>query len=490
MAAVTATPLVPGTVIDGFQLVGPLHKGGMATLWEVVAVDASTAPRDAQGELLPLIMKIPRLIDTDDPTAIVAFEVEQMLMPVLTGQHVPRFIKSGDFTAQPYIVMERVTGKSLRERLDQAPLKVDEVAQIGARVATALHDLHRQHVIHLDLKPSNIMIRPDGTAVMVDFGLSRHDHLPDLLAEEFRLPMGTGPYIAPEQVLRMRHDPRSDMFALGVLLYHFATGTRPFGHPTTIRGLKQRLWRDPVPPRALNKDIPEWFQEVVMRCLDVDPRKRPATGAQVALLLTNPKQVVLTHRGRKLSRDGWWTVKKRWWRAIGLEPGTTTAMSEQLSQAPIVVAALDIVHGGEQLLDAVRLQTMHILNSLPDSRLACVTVHKTHRIAMDISIDTDGQSFHVKRLVDLKHWARDLNLPGDRVTFHVLEAPDAAAAIVDYAATNQVDHIVIGSRGNSTLRRYLGSVSAQVVAEAPCTVTVVRLPPLPGEAANPANAQA
>src|SRR5207237_7821580 len=114
-----------------------------------------------------------------------------------------------------------------RPRLDQAPLPVPEIADIGAKVAAALHDLHRQHVVHLDVKPSNIMFRPSGEAVLIDFGLSRHDRLPDLLEEEFELPMGTAPYMSPEQVQFIRNDPRSDLFALGVMLYHLTTGERP-----------------------------------------------------------------------------------------------------------------------------------------------------------------------------------------------------------------------------------------------------------------------
>ena len=98
---------------------------------------------------------------------------------------------------------------------------------------------------------------------------------------------------------------------------------------------------------------------------------------------------------------------------------------------------------------------------------------------MDERVDAQGQSRHVKQLVGAEalgaadQQARWRSTTG-RLTFHVLEAPDAAAAIVDFAARNQVDHIVMGARGNSTLRRYLGSVSSQVVAQADCTVTVVR----------------
>ena len=178
------TPLSPGMVLDGFRLEERLHQGGMANLWRVSRVQA--LPDDE----MPLIMKVPRIKGGEDPATIVGFEVEQMLIPVLKGPHVPRFVARGDWTRQAYIVMERIEGESLRPRLDEAPLSVDEVVDIGQRVAAALHDLHRQHVVHLDIKPSNIMFRPDGTAVLVDFGLSRHDHLPDLLEEEFELPMG------------------------------------------------------------------------------------------------------------------------------------------------------------------------------------------------------------------------------------------------------------------------------------------------------------
>jgi nucleotide-binding universal stress UspA family protein len=94
---------------------------------------------------------------------------------------------------------------------------------------------------------------------------------------------------------------------------------------------------------------------------------------------------------------------------------------------------------------------------------------------MDVAIDSEGKHRHVQRLVQLQHWARPLALPAGRVTFHVLEAPDPAPAILDYARANRVDHVVIGSRGASSLRRYLGSVSTQVVAEAVCTVTVVKV---------------
>lgn len=457
--------LSPGMIFDGFELRDYLGTGGMAQLWTVVRAE----------DPAPLIMKIPMLIDSDDPLPIVCFETEQMIMPLLTGPHVPRFIAAGPLDPMPYIVMERIPGESLKSRLDEVPLPWPDVAAIGAKVAHALHDLHLQHVIHLDIKPSNVMIRETGEAVLIDYGFARHERLPDLLAEEFREPFGTTPYMAPEQVLQDRADPRSDLFALGVMLYFFVTGERPFGNP---RGgqIRRRLWRDPVPPRALRPDCPAWLQEIILRCLEVDPADRYATAAQLALDLENPEQVRLTERAARLARDSGVKTFRRWLKARKAKVLETPNITGQLSRAPIVLAAVDLSPGSEDLAEALRLMIGRILSLEGEARIACVNILKTSRIAVDILEDAEGNSFHVQRLVQLRHWGASLDIPRERITYSVLEAPDPAAALVDYARHNNVDHIVIGARASSALRRYLGSVSSRVVAEAPCSVTVVRTP--------------
>ncbi len=479
-SAVLLPPLGAGMVCDGFRLEERLHQGGMAVLWRV------THPDHAD---VPMIMKVPRIKGGEDPATIVGFEVEQMLLPLLKGPHVPRFIARGDFTTRPYIVMEHIPGDSLRPLLDLAPLPVAEVAVIGAKVAIALHDLHRQHVIHLDIKPSNIMLRTApggglGDAVLVDFGLSRHDQLPDLLDEEFNLPMGTGPYMSPEQVQFVRSEPRSDLFALGVMLYHLTTGQRPFGSPSTVRGLRERLYRQPIPPRVHRPDCPPWLQELILRCLEVDAEQRHPSAAHLAQDLQNPAQVKLTARAERGESGGGlaahWGNFRRWFRALGAEPSQRGSVNEQLKRAPIILAAVDVGNATDELLDLLRETVRRIVSTEPGARLACVGVMKTNRIGMDELTDADGNSLHVKQLVGLKHWARPisqlLKLEDSRLTFHVLEAPDAADAIVEFAAKNQIDHIVMGARGTSALRRYLGSVSSQVVAQADCSVTVVRVP--------------
>lgn len=456
-----------GLQIDGFTLGVQLHKGGFATVWDVTHPDHG----------LPMVMKVPTILDGDDAPTIVGFEVEQMILPRLSGVHVPKVVAIGDFAVMPYVVTERIPGDSLLATFTRAPLPMSDLLEVMARMAAAVHDLHRQHVLHLDLKPANFLQRASGEMVLVDFGLSRHDHLPDLLAEEFTIPMGTYPYIAPEQYLRSRDDPRSDLFALGAMIYELATGTMPFGAPQKLKGVRKRLWRDPVPPRALRPELPEWLQEIILKALEVDPANRYQTAAQMVFDLTHPAQVKITGRGRKLATDGWRRVFSRW-RMMRRVRGfaAPSSLSAQMDKAPILMVAVDLSPDMESLASSLLRAVQRMLVIQPDARVACVNVIKTARIGIDSITDDDGTHLHVARLVSLRAWADVLDLPQERLTFTVLENPDPGGAIIDYAAHNNVDHILMGARGHSSTRRYLGSVSSQVVAEAPCSVTVIRLP--------------
>lgn len=462
--------LKSGDVIDGFRLVEKLHQGGMAVIWSV-------EPRDDQPTDVPLAMKLPLIDDADDPTLIVGFEVEQMILPSLQGVHVPRFFRNGDFSQQPYIVMELLRGQSLFRKYEgKLPLPVDELVDVGVAVALALADVHRQKVVHLDLKPANLFARDNGEVVFLDFGLSHSDVLPDLLAEEFKLPLGTGPYMAPEQVLGVRNDMRSDLFALGVMLYEFATGVMPFGSPMSWKRMRDRLWRDPLPPRALRPELPDWLQEVIMKLLSVSPSRRYASAAQLAFMLRNPGSVVLTPRGQKTARDGWWTVMQRRMKAARLDFAKEADGTGGLATAPIIAVAVDLAHEPGMLEEAVARAARRLAHSEISARIACLSVLKTKAIGVDFATNDSGESFRVLRLVALKDWARRLDFPLDRITYHVLEGSDPAAELIAFCRNNQVEHLVMGARAASAVRRYLGSVSAQVVAEAPCSVTVVRAP--------------
>ena len=454
----------PGCTLDGFRVVSRIHKGGMAVLWEVTREDLA----------FPVLMKVPVLSEGVDPAAIVGFEMEQMILPRLSGLHVPKFVATGDFAVQPYLVMERVPSESLLPLLLRLPLPYPEVAAIGARVAVALSSLHRQHVVHLDIKPSNILTRPAGQAVLIDYGLSHHQELPDLMGAEFRLPYGTAPYMAPEQVLGQRQDPRSDQFALGVMMYFFATGVRPFGDPQRLSGLKRRLWRDPVPPRKLRPDFPYWLQEVILRCLEVNPAWRFPSATQLAFELQNPDQVKLTGRSDRLRQDPITTVLRRRFREDPIRPVSSKAAVAINDDSPILAVAVDLSDSAAAVVEELRAIVSHLLATHAGARLACLNVLKQGMITLDTTLDKDGRNKHLQRLVELRQWAEPLGLEEGRVSYHVLESPQPAAAILRFAQANHVDHIVLGARASSMRRTLLGSVSREVASGAACTVTVVR----------------
>ena len=452
-----------GATIDGFQIGRRIHHGSMADIWEASRADIG----------FPALMKVPMLAEGEDPAAIVGFEMEQMILPRLSGPHVPRFFAAGDFSVQPYIVMERIPGPSLLHHLEALPLPIAEVAAIGARVAAALEDLHRQHLVHLDVKPSNLMTRQSGEAVLIDFGLSHHRQLPDLMSEDFRLPYGTAPYMAPEQILGHRGDLRSDLFALGVLLYFFTTGVRPFGDPQRLSGLKRRLWRDPVPPRKLRADCPPWLQEIILHCLEVNPAWRYPSASQLAFELQNSDQVNLTVRSERLHRDRFTAVLRRRFSEETTREVQREASAIEGPDAPILAVAIDLTETAGPLAEALRITVSHILATLPAARVACLNV-LPRLISIDTTLDGEGRNKYLQRLVELRSWAEPLKLTEGRVTCHVLEAAQPAAAILDYVRTNHVDHVVMGARANTARRALLGSVSGEVASNAPCTVTVVR----------------
>jgi nucleotide-binding universal stress UspA family protein len=453
----------PGSEIDGFCLGELIHVGSMASIYRL----------NGPGGPLPLIMKIPRLGPGERAVNVIAFEVCRMILGALgQGRHHPTLVAFGDVETTPYLVMEYVAGIRLNDWVERAPVAPGEIARLGAALALALDDLHRRGVAHLDLKPTNVLYRQDSEAVLVDFGLAHHSHYPDLLAEELRAPVGNWVYMAPEQVVGVRCDPRSDLFALGAMLYQLATARLPFGHPGTSKELRQRLYRDPVPPRALEATTPDWLQEIILRCLEIDARDRYANAAELASDLANPSRVALTWRATRQRSAGWSTRIRRWFRARRFEPAPCPPPPADVGSAPIVLVAIAPGQRDELLLDALRDAAQRVVTADARCRIACATaVPPAAALAAE---EETATSRHIRELVNLRRWAKPLELPEERLTYHVLESEKPADALIDYARMNDVDHILVGAVRVGAPARLFPGVSAQIVAEAPCTVTVVR----------------
>ena len=462
--------LEPGTEIDGFRVVDCIHAGGMAHIYAVEYAQPDRSPG------FPMAMKIPRMTAGDGAENIVSFEVELQILPVLSGPHVPRFVAAGDLVRLPYLVMEYIPGQTLQHWLDEGPGRCDTatIARLGAATAHAAHSLHQQNVCHLDLKPANVLIKADGTAVLLDFGLSCHAHYPDLLAEEMRQAVGSPAWIAPEQVVGVRGDPRSDIFAIGVMLYELATGELPFGAPTTSGGMRQRLWMTPAPPRKHRADIPPWLQEVILRCLEPEAGSRYPSAAHLAFDLSNPEQVLVTERGERTERTPLRTHVRRWLRAAGMHYTPSPLPSQQIEDTPILMIAVPHADVSDATLYSLRQAVARSLGIRPGARLACVTV-----ISPGASSTSDSNrsetTLHRQHMARLRQWAQGLDLTGHAVSYHVLEAGDVAQALVRYAASNHVSMMILGAATHGLqMQRFIDTVPIRVARDAPCTVILVK----------------
>jgi len=423
----------------------------------------------------PLVMKVPAVGPREPVVGLVGFETERMIHPALQGPHVPRLVAVGDLHTTPFLVMEHVAGTPLEAAVARAPLPGEEVATLGAAIADALQSLHEQQAVHQDLKPDNVMVAPDGHVVLLDFGFAFHARFPDLLAEERQHAAGSAPYVSPEQLRQRRGDPRSDLFALGAILYELATGELPFGVPQTRAGMRDRLWRLPVPPRAHVAAVTPTLQEVILRCLENDPQRRYQSAAHVAFDLREPSQVALSRRSYEAEPPRIGRQLSAWWRGRSVviaapEEGSAPRL------APVILIAVDTEHIEDTRHPRIQRIAQQVLSVAVEHRVMCVSVIASGAVGEGPALADSQSGRHLEHLARLRRWVEPLGLPPDRLSLHVMQAFDPASAIVELARRSHADLIVLGAPGPS--ERLLGwwrSVASSVTAAAHCSVYVVRV---------------
>ena len=407
-------------------------------------------------------------------SATAAFENECQILARLHGLHVPRLVAVGDPRRRPYLVMEYIEGDTLARASARTPLSVERVRDLGARLCRAVHALHRQSVIHLDLNPGNVRDRASGEMVLVDFGVAHHAALPDYLDSAFGEEEGTTPYIAPEQVRHLRTEPRSDIYAIGAILYQLATGQYPHGRPNLL-SLKKRLFEPAPPPRLVNPGIPPWLQEIILRCLAIRPERRYPTARQVAYLLAHPEAVHLTERAQRRSRPGVLMRARLWLRSLYevLEDTAPRHPQEHLTRHAHVLVALDLAPSAAPLRYALRDAVRKFTRSEPNAYFTFLSVLGRDAAWGRRNEATAANSPAVVCLAEMRNWAQPLHLAPERVHFQIIPG-EPVAALVAYAQTHAIDHLIVGARGDETANRLLGNVSYRVMLQAPCSVTVVR----------------
>jgi serine/threonine-protein kinase len=286
--------LEPGDVLDHYRIDATVARSGMATLYR--ATDINNGRQVA--------LKVPHPEMEADPVLVERFKREHDIGQVLDHPGVVKTFNSEE-RSRLYMVIEWVDGRLLRSVLnEQKPLPVQRALRITLEICDALDYMHKRGIVHRDLKPENVMVNDDDHIKLIDFGIAMKEDARRLTFVNVSSMLGTPDYIAPEQVQGKRGDQRSDMYALGVMLYEMLTGQVPFSGPNPLAVMNDRLMRDPRPPRSLNPEIPPEIEEIVFRALERDPRHRYAAAHEMEWDLEHPEQVGVEDRGYRPARRG------------------------------------------------------------------------------------------------------------------------------------------------------------------------------------------
>jgi serine/threonine protein kinase len=278
-------PLAPGTRLGPYTIVGPLGSGGMG---EVYRARDTRLGRDVAIKTLPAAF-------ASDPDRRARFESESKSIAALSHPNVLALYDIGTEHETAFAVMELIEGETLRERLADGPFTLTRALAIAIQIAQGLAAAHDRGIIHRDLKPENVILTPDSRAKILDFGLARREALtadgsrsmePTMaMATEPGLVLGTIGYMSPEQVRGQPADARSDIFALGALLYEMLSGRRAFSAGSGAETMSAILREDPPELSRLAPDVAPAIERIVKRCLEKQATNRFRSAADLAFAL-------------------------------------------------------------------------------------------------------------------------------------------------------------------------------------------------------------
>ncbi|MDE3089072.1 MAG: protein kinase [Chloroflexota bacterium] len=260
--------VVGASIQDRYRTISEIGRGGMGVVYRG---HDTVLDRDVAVKLLSALSL------TDDARARLLREAQAAAQ--LNHPNIASVYDAGEADGVPFIVMELVDGPSLRDR---PPETIAEIVRVAHQLSAALDHAHAHGIIHRDVKPENVLLAPDGTAKLMDFGLARVSA--SHLTEEGAV-VGTVSYISPEQLMGKDIDGRTDLYSLGSLLYELLTRRAPFigDHPMAV--ISQQLYTPPAPPSTLRADIPPALEDIILKLLAKDPKDRYASARDLEIAL-------------------------------------------------------------------------------------------------------------------------------------------------------------------------------------------------------------
>jgi eukaryotic-like serine/threonine-protein kinase len=265
--------LEAGTLVGGYRLGAPIGEGAAGLVFAATAPDGTT-----------VALKLLRPELAQDPVALARFAREARLASELSTTHLVPILELGESEGLTFLVQPYYRGGSLSQRLRVlGPLSPDEAVDLAAQLARGLDALHREGVLHRDVKPSNVLLDGEGTAALTDFGLARAGDSTRLTADGQLL--GTPHYLAPELIEGAEATALSDLYALGCVLYESLVGEPPFAGRRPAEVGFAHLTAQPPDPRERRPDVGPPLAEALLTALEKDPAKRPPTAAAYARML-------------------------------------------------------------------------------------------------------------------------------------------------------------------------------------------------------------